>query len=334
MTQEELLYSLHPETFEEGQIIFDNNDVIQNLYFVSEGEISIVLQLDNGEEVITDMLTPGSNFGTYSILKDNKQMFTFKANTFVCVQVLEREALGKCRDQFKDLNNVLLDYENYIEEVGIPACDYKTTEMNLKEKFRLAVNRSMVLNEYENKKNSKLGMLIEQLKKQHAENEIKEVKMAKRSEYKRSLGKLISEHFKENMPNYDESTMYTIEVFKFMNKLIDKLNVRIQTFDIIKEGMRLLHLALNGKSDDELEVIPEAGQDNFDFDYEDETQINEGNTGMPVLDSMDFKNEEKKSQKIFSLKHNEEEKISSKRTNEQMNDSDIINEYAKELDLE
>ena len=85
MTQEELLYSLKAESFEEGQVIFDNGDIIQKLYYISEGEISIVLQLDNGEEVITDMLSQGSHFGAYSILKDKKQMFTYKANSFVTV---------------------------------------------------------------------------------------------------------------------------------------------------------------------------------------------------------------------------------------------------------
>lgn len=67
--QEELLYSLKPEFYEEGQVLFDNGDQIQSLYYISEGEISVVLQLDNGEEVITDILVQGSNFGSYSILK-------------------------------------------------------------------------------------------------------------------------------------------------------------------------------------------------------------------------------------------------------------------------
>lgn len=36
-------------------------------------------------------------------------------------------------------------------------------EGDVKEKFRMTVHRSMVLNEYENKKNSKIGLLIEQV---------------------------------------------------------------------------------------------------------------------------------------------------------------------------
>ena len=169
MCQEELLYSLKPEFYEEGQVLFDNGDMIQALYYISEGEISVVLQLDNGEEVITDILTQGSNIGAYSILSDNKQIFTFRANTPIVVQVLDRELLSIIREQFKDLDKVLQSYETYIKEESIPVCDYKchpvssAGESNVKEKFRLAVNRSMVLNEYENKKNSRIGLLIEQV---------------------------------------------------------------------------------------------------------------------------------------------------------------------------
>jgi hypothetical protein len=197
------------------------------------------------------MLSQGSHFGEYSILKENKQMFTYKANKYVTLLSLDRDAIVHCRDEFKELNDVLLKYENYIEEEGIPVCDYKTTQTNVKEKFRLAVNRSMILNEYENKKNSKIGLLIEQLKKQNAENEIKELKKQKRERYKKNI--------KIDIPNFDENTMYTIEIFKFMNKFMDKMNEKIQSFGIIKEGVKLLQLALNSKKpEDKLDVISEV----------------------------------------------------------------------------
>ena len=180
MWHEELIYSLTAQSFDEGSNIFENGGTIQKLYYVAEGEISIVLQLDNGEEVITDMLPQGSHFGEYSILKDKKQMFTYKANSFVSLLSIDRENLIRIREEYKELNNSLIKYEKYIEEFDIPVWDYQTMQDNVKEKFRLAVNRSMILNEYENKKNSKIGLLIEQLKKQNAENELKEIKNQKR----------------------------------------------------------------------------------------------------------------------------------------------------------
>lgn len=45
MCKEELLYSLTPEFYEEGQVLFENGDSIDKLYYVSEGEISVLLQL-------------------------------------------------------------------------------------------------------------------------------------------------------------------------------------------------------------------------------------------------------------------------------------------------
>lgn len=256
MAQEELLYSLKMESYEEGQIMFDNGDTIQKLYYVSEGEISVFLQLDNGEEVITDMLSQGSSFGAYSILKDNKQLFTYKANSYVTVLSLDRESITRCREEFRELNEVLLKFERYIKEQNVPVCDYKTTQTNVKEKFRLAVNRSMILNEYENKKNSKIGLLIEQLKKQNAENELREQKREKRERYKKNI--------KVDIPSFDESTMYTIEVFKFMNKYIDKMTQNLnKNFEVIREGSQLLQILLN-TDPGELDVIPEVPPEDLD----------------------------------------------------------------------
>ena len=120
MAKEELLYSLKLETLDAGQILFGSGDTIQKLYFICAGEISIVLQLDNGEEIITDMLSTGSNLGAYSILKDAKQMFTIKANKYTTLMYLDRDALIHCRDEFKEINNELIKCESYIEEEGIP----------------------------------------------------------------------------------------------------------------------------------------------------------------------------------------------------------------------
>lgn len=152
----------------------------------------------------------------YSIVnKKNSQVFTFRANTPLVVQVLTRESLNLGREQFKELDNMLKYYNSSTNsDANIPVCDYKcfpvanSLESGVKEKFRMAVNRSMVLNEYENKKNSKIGLLIEQLKRQNAENELKELKKQKRDRHKKNLSKLIANHLKDNMPNYDESSKF------------------------------------------------------------------------------------------------------------------------------
>ena len=65
-----------------------------------------------------------------------------------------------------------------------------------------------------------------------------------------------------NIPNFDESTMYTIEVFKFMNKYIDKMIQRSENFEVIKEGVKILQIALNSQNKNELDVIPEDMKDN------------------------------------------------------------------------
>lgn len=87
------------------------------------------------------------------------------------------------------------------------------------------------------------------------------MKRLKREKHKKNLSKLISNHIKENMPNYDEGTMYTMEVFKFMNKKLDiymnKLNMQTKTFTVIQESLRILHTASKGNIDTRLETLIE-----------------------------------------------------------------------------
>ena len=182
----------------------------------------------------------------------------------------------------------------------------------------------MILNEYENKKNSKIGLLIEQLKKQNVENDLKEMKKAKRDRYKKNI--------KIDIPNFDENTMYTIEIFKFMNKYIDRMSGRIQSFGVIKEGIHLLQIALNSKkSEEQLDIISEASVEsvlnkNNDFGNNkqgrkelkiskmkelERSNLYEGDTAMPMMDSHDFINEKKpKAKQIYTLNDDREERKS------------------------
>jgi hypothetical protein len=54
----------------------------------------VILVHENGEEIMTDILNVGSNFGAYSLILDHDQMFTFKAHTPLVVQTLDRETIN------------------------------------------------------------------------------------------------------------------------------------------------------------------------------------------------------------------------------------------------
>lgn len=163
---------------------------------------------------------------------------------------------------------------------------------------------------------------------------MKELKRQKKERYKQNI--------KVDIPHFDESTMYTIEVFKFMNKYIDKMNSRVKNFGIVKEGVKLLQVALNGNVNAELDVIPEDPPENLELTRtrrndmrDDETRLNEGDTGMAYLESHDYKNPDKATKKpmIYSLKHNEESKsvVSvSRNSGDELNDSELVNQYMNE----
>lgn len=50
------------------------------------------------------------------------------------------------------------------------------------------------------------------------------MKVKKRKKFKQQLGKMIANHIKAKMPNSSESTVYTMEVFKFVNRQLVKFN--------------------------------------------------------------------------------------------------------------
>jgi CRP-like cAMP-binding protein len=119
-TIEELIYSMRQEYVESNKVIFKAGESIENLQFISNGTIDIMLRFDDGKEIVIDHLRQGACFGAYSIVDPTPIMFTIKAKTHLKIQVLDFEVLEELRLTHEDLNRELERYEKYIEEFGLP----------------------------------------------------------------------------------------------------------------------------------------------------------------------------------------------------------------------
>jgi len=111
-----------------------------------------------------------------------------------------------------------------IRKFGVPVCDYQlyaNADPPLRERLDRCINRMMVLNEYENKKDTPFTHLLENVRKQMAIEMKADLRVKKQKKFKRQLGKLISNYIKARMPNSAENTVYTMEVFKFITHKMD-----------------------------------------------------------------------------------------------------------------
>ena len=201
-TIEELLYSLREEYIESNKVIYKAGDSVECIKFVSSGVFQLIIRFDNGTEIVMDHLRQGCSFGMYSILEPSPVMFQIKAKTHMVVQCLDFEVLENLRKTHPDLDKEMTEYEDYIEEYGLPICDYTIPyHTGIKLKFKNAVRRVICLNEYKHKKKSKLTKLIIDLKKQKEEWEAKGVRKVKREEFKQELATLIYDKIKDIIPN-------------------------------------------------------------------------------------------------------------------------------------
>lgn len=89
---------LEPETFAAGEIIVHQGDHPDKFYIVTKGEVEILLQEPDGQQIVVDRLQSGQYFGEIALLRGGERIATVRASTTSAVEVV---ALDK--DAFRDL---------------------------------------------------------------------------------------------------------------------------------------------------------------------------------------------------------------------------------------
>ena len=124
-TIEELLSSLRDDFYEQGSRVFQSGDTCYGLMLICEGELDIIVKMEDGEELVLDTLYQGCNVGAFSMLADTPYVFYGVARTHLKVKFLFKLTVYELRKILVDLDDELAVFERYIESKGPPMCDFK-----------------------------------------------------------------------------------------------------------------------------------------------------------------------------------------------------------------
>ena len=122
-----MLYTLRQEQFEDGNVIFREGDNCKGIIFVMEGGVEISYT-ENGQSIVIDTLVQGSSLFSYSCLAEKSIPLTGIAVGKTTVLVLPYETLEASRNVNSNFNAELEVIEDYIENNGVPPCDYNRFE--------------------------------------------------------------------------------------------------------------------------------------------------------------------------------------------------------------
>jgi CRP-like cAMP-binding protein len=142
---EELLYKLEPITVSKDTFIFKAGTPCKDIHIVTSGELDVYVN-NNNKDTYLDTLYTGWVIGSYSALTSEYYAITGKAKTECKLLVLKYKDLFDVRQIFDELDLVMIDYENYCDENGLPYWDYKlhrnrNLDMLPIEKFRAGIKR-------------------------------------------------------------------------------------------------------------------------------------------------------------------------------------------------
>lgn len=76
-------------------------------------------------EIYMDTLYPGCTIGSYSCLVQGDYTITGRAKTECLIIRLSIQTLGELRRKFEIVDLLMLEYEEYIRDNGLPYLDYK-----------------------------------------------------------------------------------------------------------------------------------------------------------------------------------------------------------------
>lgn len=116
---EEMIYSLESVNIKEGDYLFRAGDQVKCIYFVVDGELDIFVE-NHSKEFYIDTLYQGCNFGAYSMIRGEDYTNHGRARSNLTLLKLSLNKLTDFRDKFDALDETILEYEQYLEENGLP----------------------------------------------------------------------------------------------------------------------------------------------------------------------------------------------------------------------
>ena len=104
---ETLVYKLQQESFEEGQIIFKNGDILDKVYILADGSVDTYLSLHDEDLVLDNIKVSGSIFNQYSAIMQCGINYSARATSETNMLVISIDTINKLRSDSYELNTKL-----------------------------------------------------------------------------------------------------------------------------------------------------------------------------------------------------------------------------------
>ncbi|CAI2366862.1 unnamed protein product [Moneuplotes crassus] len=180
---EEISYKMEMISLHANEHLFHSGYPCREIFIICNGELEIMI---SSKSIATgrylETLSSGCNIGSYSCLVYEDYTITGIAQTDVSVIKLDFAILDIMRNKYDDLDRKMNEYEKFIDENGLPNCDfklYRSKQNNPKPivKFREAVNRLIrILKSYKNVFTDILRKIQEKIREEKREKEKRQLK--------------------------------------------------------------------------------------------------------------------------------------------------------------
>ena len=121
---EEITYMFDLVSIKQGDFLFKAGQPCRDIHIISRGEINIYVH-NNTKETFIDTLYTGCTIGAYWSLLSDEYSMSGRAKTDLTLLRLPFTRMQEIRESNEDLDRVMCEYEHYVEENGLPYCDYK-----------------------------------------------------------------------------------------------------------------------------------------------------------------------------------------------------------------
>jgi CRP-like cAMP-binding protein len=122
---EELYYKVEIVKVNKDTYLFQSGKSCKEIHIIVNGEVDIFIKSNKTYESYLDTMYQGCCIGSYSVLTGDDYSISGKAKTDCTLLKLSYEALEEMRKKYDELNFTLSEYEDYIENEGLPYCDFK-----------------------------------------------------------------------------------------------------------------------------------------------------------------------------------------------------------------
>ena len=162
---EEIAYHLKQRYYKQDEVIYRVGDPVENIYFVSRGEIELIYKFKEHDFVL-HYLFQGWYMGGYHILNDHYQNHTARTLSDTTLQCLSKESLKILTNTIPEFKSRIDEAILYFQNTDDPIVSFgmfrdMNGSLSLKEIFKMAVAK--IINIYRDFKEAKINNNISEI---------------------------------------------------------------------------------------------------------------------------------------------------------------------------